>query len=151
MKIKIKIFTFQLPRFLGGGKVIFEKFFSTKMKKKFSRNLLNKIEKIFCKFWFLLDKHFSEKQKSHRQGWRKNWFSKSGQGSCSKILFSLKKKQIFSTTRNQNFRDFSEKFSENFPGNKKNMGFPGNFTGISKMWALQKETAPFLPQYCNNP
>ena len=110
---KIIFFKKVLPPVLMGGKVIFEKFFSTKMKKKFSRNLLNKIEKIFCKFWFLLDKHFSEKQKSHRQGWRKNWFSKSGQGSCSKIFFSLKKKQIFSTTRNQNFKDFSQKFSKN--------------------------------------
>ena len=95
MKIKIKIFTFQLPRFLGGGKVIFETFFSTKMKKKISTNLLNKIKKSFLKFWLLLDKHFSEKQKFHRKGWRKNWFLKSGQGSSSKIFFVLKKSKNF--------------------------------------------------------
>ena len=92
---KIIFFKKVLPPVLMGGKVIFEKFFSTKMKKKFSTNLLNKINKSFLKFWVLLDKHFSEKQKSHRQGWRKNWFSKSGQGSCSKIFFSLKKSKYF--------------------------------------------------------
>ena len=83
------------PVLMGGGKVIFEKFFSTKMKKKFSTNLLNKIKKIFWKFWFLLDKHFSEKQKFHRKGWRKNRFLKSGQGSSSKIFFVLKKSKNF--------------------------------------------------------
>ena len=109
---KNKNFHFSIAQISGGGKVIFEKFFSTKMKKKFSTNLLNKIKKSFLKFWLLLDKHFSEKQKFHRKGWRKNWFLKSGQGSSSKIFFVLKKKQKFSTTRNQFFRYFSLKNSE---------------------------------------
>ena len=102
----------------GGGKVIFEissrrmkifsKIYPTRIKTKFfqkftqqrwrqnfTKNLLNKNDEFFLEFWFLLDKHFSEKQKFHQLGWRKNWFLKSGQGSSSKILFLLKKCKNF--------------------------------------------------------
>ena len=106
------------PKLMGGGKVIFEisstrmkifsKIYSTRIKTKFhqkftqqrwrqnfTKNLLNKNDEFFLEFWFLLDKHFSEKQKFHQLGWRKNWFLKSGQGSSSKILFLLKKSKNF--------------------------------------------------------
>ena len=73
----------------------FQKFTQQRWRQNFTKNLLNKNDEFFLEFWFLLDKHFSEKQKFHQLGWRKNWFLKSGQGSSSKIIFLLKKSKNF--------------------------------------------------------
>ena len=95
------------------------------MKRNFFKNLLKKdedknLQKIYStrKTNFFLNFHsFSIKifQKSKNpidKDEEKIDFQNQVKAHVQKYFF-VKKKQIFSTTRNQNFRDFSEKFSEN--------------------------------------
>ena len=133
MKIKIKIFTFQLSRFLGGGgeghfwifpnkdekffinllnkdeEKNFQKFTQQRWRPNFTKISLNKNEKFFLEFLFLLDKHFSEKRKFHRKGWRKISFWKSGQGSSLERDFFCKKSKNFQRQEIENI-DFFQNF-----------------------------------------
>ena len=98
--------------FWGCGNVVLEKIFSTKMKKKFWRNLLKKDHTFFWKFWFLVEKKDFKIRNFYRQEQIKKIFWKSGQGSFSKILFFHEKCKKFPkilARRINNFGFFSEK------------------------------------------
>ena len=100
------------PVLMGGGRSFFKNSSQQRWRKNFQEIYSTRSRKFFVNFDSFSINIFQKSKNPIDKDEEKIDFQNQVKAHVQKYFF-VKKKQIFSTTRNQNFRNFSEKFSEN--------------------------------------